>query len=135
MPDVFVSRLSENDLSFFNLVSNRGHIYTFAFNLVDRQRNDLLAYQDASGFINNFSISNAVYNDFLRFAEEQGTQLPGRVSKESEEMIKNHLKAYIGRNLFGAEAFYPVLHRKDRVFIKAKEAIHDADLMALKPMP
>ncbi len=133
MPDVFVSRLSENDLSFFNLVSNRGHIYTFAFNHADRHRNELMALEDAAGFVSNFSISHTVYNDFLRFAESQGTERPGRISRESEEMIKNHLKAYIGRNLFGAEAFYPVLHKKDRVFIKAMETIHDDGLMALKP--
>ncbi len=134
MPDVYVSRLNANDMSFFNLVSNRGHIYTFAFNHVDRYRNELLAYGDATGFLSNYSISNAVYNEFLQFAEIQGTERPRRISRESEEMIKNHLKAYVGRNLFGAEAFYPVLHKKDRVFFKAMKTIHDDGLMALKPI-
>ena len=130
MPDVFVPLGSDNNTSFFNLVSNRGHLYSFAFDYADRNRSRLERYSEASGFAQNFSISNAIYNDFLDFARKQGTHVPEAVSKESREMIENHLKAYIGRNIFGAQAFYPVLHQKDRILIEALKTLGNAELMA-----
>ncbi len=131
MPDVFVPVSSENNTSFFNLVSNRGHIYTFAFNYADQNRNKLEIYNDAIGFVSNFELPNTVYNDFITFARNQGTNIPEKIGSESEAMIKNHLKAYIGRNIFGAEAFFPILHKKDPVFIKALEALYDGEMMAV----
>ena len=130
MPDVFVPLGSDNNTSFFNLVSNRGHIYSFAFDYADRNRGRLESHNDATGFTENFSISNAIYNDFLDFARKQGTQVPDNISWESREMIQNHLKAYIGRNIFGARALYPVLHQKDRILIKALETLRNEELMA-----
>jgi carboxyl-terminal processing protease len=135
MPDVFVPLISENNNSFFNLVSNRGHLYAFAFDYADRNRGRLEGYDDAPGFVQNFSISNAIYNEFLDFASGQGTQVPDAVSRESRKMIQNHLKAYIGRNIFGSQAFYPVLHQKDRVLIKALETLDNDELMLTLSVP
>lgn len=129
MPDVFVPLAGENNHSFFNLVANRGHIYAFAFEYADRNRAVLEGYVDAAGFVDGFHISNAIYREFLDFARKQGTQVPGNVSAESRQMINNHLKAYIGRNIFGASAFFPVLHQKDRVLIKALETLDNKELM------
>ncbi len=129
MPDVFVPLVGANNNSFFNLVANRGHIYSFAFDHADRNRNSLERFGDAESFVKNFNVSNAVYNMFLDFAREKGTLVPDDVSRESREMIKNHLKAYIGRNIFGSQAFYPVLHQKDRILIEALETLRNEELM------
>ncbi len=131
MPDVFVPLASVEDVSFFNRVSNRGHIYMYAFDFADRNRGEIEAYESAKGFIDRFVLTPNTYEAFLQYAKEHGTSIPEKPSKESEQMIKNHLKAYIGRNIFGAEVFYPVLHKKDRVFIKAFEALQDEKMMAL----
>ncbi|MDR4987565.1 MAG: S41 family peptidase [Bacteroidales bacterium] len=128
MPDVFVPLSSEN-LSFFNLVSNRGHIYMFAFNYADRHRAQLEKQSNAAGFVSEFSFSHADYLEFLDFVRAQGTRIPDDISPESEAMIKNHLKAYTGRNIFGAQAFYPVLHEKDRGFKKALQTLGNEELL------
>lgn len=131
MPDVFVPLSTNNNTSFFNLVSNRGHIYSFAFNYADRNRTRLERYKDAAGFVSDFELPKPAYNDFLSFVRDQGTNIPEKINSESEAMIKNHLKAYIGRNIFGAEAFFPILHQKDPVFIKALEALYDEKMMTV----
>ena len=38
-------------------------------------------------------------------------------------MIKTMLRAYIGRNIFDNEGFYPVIHSVDNTFIKAVEVL------------
>ncbi len=131
MPDVFVPLAAGDDISFFNRVSNRGHIYTYAFDYADRNRNKLESFDNARGFIDGFEFSRESYREFLAYADQQGTQVPEKINPESEIMIINHLKAYIGRNIFGPEAFYPVLHERDEVFIKALEALHDETLLSL----
>jgi len=131
MPDIFVPLDSENDLSFFNQVFNRGHIYTFAFDYADRHRASLEQYHNAGDFIKGFVINNNIYGAFLQYARDRGTNIPGHINPEAENLIRTNLKAYIGRNIIGAEAFFPVLHTTDRAFIKAMDMLRNNDLMAV----
>lgn len=131
MPDIFVPMEMHNDNGFYEQVSRHGHIYMFAFNYADNYRDELEALEDASTFIDTFTLTDAIYNDFLAWVAEQGTTIPQQIDSQAEEMIRTNLKAYIGRNTFGAEAFFPVLHNVDRGFNKALEALHDEDLQDL----
>ncbi len=125
MPDIFVPLESGEKTAFFNKVFNRGHIYTFAFDYADRQRASLDGHGDARGFVEGFRLNNRIYNDFLDYVGERGSDPPPQRNKESEALIRTYLKAYIGRNIFGAEAFYPVLHTHDKTLRKALEVLDD----------
>ncbi len=123
MPDIFVPVDSEKRTPFFNQVINRGLIYRFAFNYSDNNRQILSsAYSDANHFINDFSISEDVFNDFIEFAVSKGIK-PGNNIEKSKSIISQQLKAYIGRNIWGNEAFFPVLNQDDAVLEKAMEMI------------
>ena len=130
MPDIFVPLDGGNDRSFYNRIANLGYLYFFAFDYTDRHRGSLEEYGDAQNFVDRFSISSGTYNEFLGYLREQGMDIPGQVSRGNQELIRTNLKAYIGRNMFGAEAFYPVLHTVDRTFEKALEALRDEGIMA-----
>ena len=131
MPDIFVPLETVGQTAFFNQVSNRGYIYLYAFDYVDRHRSSLAGFKDAAGFVTNFSLTNVIFRDFLQFIQDQGMQLPRQMNAECEAMIKTHLKAYIGRNMYGAHAFYPVLHTRDRTLDKAMEALRDQVMLSL----
>ncbi len=131
MPDIFVPLESDNDITFFNQVFNRGHIYTFAFDYADRHRASLEQYSDARDFIEGFVLTNTIYNTFLNYAREHGMRIPDHINRETETLIRSNLKAYIGRNIIGAEAFFPVLHTTDRTFLEALEILRHDDLMAV----
>lgn len=128
MPDIFIPLESSENNSFYNQVSNRGLIYRFAFDYADRNREQLTAYGDAGQFVERFQLSQSVYNEFLDFVSEQGLVPKDQASSESH--IKTNLKAYIGRNLFGSEAFFPVLHTRDNAFIRAVEVLNSDTLMS-----
>ncbi len=130
MPDVFVPIDTSGDIRFFNQVSNRGHIYLFAFDYTDRNRISLEGYGDPAGFVDRFRITDAVFSEFLDFLRNMGMEVPGRLARDSEQLIRNSLKAYIGRNVFGAAAFYPILHQHDQGFRKALESLKDEAAMA-----
>lgn len=131
MPDIFVPLDNENDLSFFNQVFNRGHIYTFAFDYADRHRASLEQYHNAGDFIKGFVMNDNIYGAFLQYAGDRGTNIPDHINPEAENLIRTNLKAYIGRNIIGAEAFFPVLHTTDRAFLKAMDVLRNDDLMAV----
>ena len=46
-----------------------------------------------------------------------------KLSAEDKKELKIWLKALIGRNLYGDEAFYPVINASDKVILKALEVI------------
>ena len=135
MPDIFVPLQADNDIGFFNRVFNHGHIYTFAFDYADSHRAEIESYEDAQGFIQNFTLSQDAYNDFLRYAEDKGTSIPETVSREARKLIETNLKAYVGRNIFGPEAFYPVLHTADKAFHKALEALGSEEMLKIADEP
>ncbi len=127
MPDIFVP--VEENIAFFNQVFNRGHIYTFAFDYADRNRSALDRYRNARAFVDDFVLSEATYNAFLTYVSDLGVRTPDDVDRQTETLIKTNLKAYIGRNIIGAEAFYPVLHTQDRALIRALKALQEDTMM------
>ncbi len=135
MPDIFVPLDGDNDIGFFNRVFNRGHIYTFAFDYADSNRAEVESHGSAEDFIRHFRITDDIYRNFLHYVKEKGTGIPDQISPEARTHIETNLKAYIGRNIFGPEAFYPVLHTTDRAFKKAMEAIESEDMQMLIQQP
>ncbi len=129
MPDIFVPL--ESDLGFFNQVFNRGHIYTFAFSYADNNRTMLESFDSAALFVKDFEIDRSMYERFLEYVSERGMNIPERINNRTQLHIKTNLKAYIGRNIFGAEAFYPVLNTIDNTVNKALEAFNDDEVMSL----
>jgi carboxyl-terminal processing protease len=123
MPDIFIPIESGEQFVFYNQVANRGLIYRFAFNYADKNRNLLQKHQNADGFVKSFTINKDIFADFLGFVSAEGLNIPARISPESETLIRKNLKAYIGRNIFGMEAFFPVIHQDDKAFSKAVEVL------------
>lgn len=134
MPDIFIPLETNEQRGFFNQASNRGLIYRFAFDHADQNRSNLALYGSAERFVEDFHVDGALFNQFLRFAEAEGlTPSPGSLSV-SDPLIRNHLKAYIGRNVFGNEAFFPVLHLIDPGVKRAVEVLMNGfDLLQEPP--
>lgn len=123
MPDIFIPLETGEHTIFFNQVANRGILYRFAFDYSDRNRSALSRYGDARMFVSEFRVGPALYEEFISFAREQGVRPGPGDHSASEAFIRNHLKAYIGRNLFGNEAFFPTQHAVDPAFKKAMEVL------------
>ncbi len=132
MPDLFIPIETGEHMRFFNQVANRGLIYRFAFDYADNNRLILSRYADAAAFVATFKVDQSALKQFVLFVEKEGLKVPAAALSANELLIKTHIKAYIGRNVFGNEAFYPVLHQTDETLIKAHEAINSKeDLLKL----
>ncbi len=125
MPDVFVPIEKDENLKYFNNLIQKGLIFRFAFDYTDKYRNDLQQYKDSESFNKQFKISDVIFNEFIEFAQTSGVKNDKDGIEFARERIKTMLKAYISRNLFDDDGFYPVYHTVDNVFIRAIESFKE----------
>ncbi|MCD4723397.1 MAG: PDZ domain-containing protein, partial [Bacteroidales bacterium] len=121
MPDIYVSYNSSDYPEYYNTLLDRGLIFQFAFKYTDAHRKELSEYVSFADFNKNFKITRPVFNDFIAYAEEKGVSKDKQGIRESESRIKILMKAFIGRNLYDDDGFYPVYHRIDETFLRAVE--------------
>ena len=120
MPDVFIPLNKEENSKYFITLFNKGLILQFAFDYADKNRQHIkINYNNAQSFIKNFSIDDALINNFFIYAEKNGVKKDEKNIALSALNIKTYLKAYIGKNIFDDAAFYPVIHQTDYTLKKA----------------
>jgi len=121
MPDIYVPYNAEDYPEYYNKLLDRGLIFRFAFKYTDTHREALNKYETFEAFDSGFQISNSMFNDFLAYAEDMGVGKEARGIRESRNRIKTLMKAFIGRNLFDDDGFYPIYHHIDETFLRAME--------------
>jgi carboxyl-terminal processing protease len=109
----------DNYPEYYNKLLDRGLIFRFAFTYTDTHRQELSKYITFSDFEKEFNISARLFNNFIDYAVEKGVEKDADGIRESEERIKTLMKAFIGRNLFDDDGFYPIYHRIDETFQEA----------------
>ncbi len=122
MPDLFVPvDTSGTSNPFLLKVARQALVSQFAYDYVDANRNQLSKFKDFSAYKNKFSVNNIIYSEFLRFAQTNGISADRSSTEEAKNILSIQIKAFIGRQLFNNDGFYPVLHSDDNVFLKALE--------------
>ena len=119
MPDIYIPIEKDSLLAYYNLCSNKGLIYQFAFDYTDRNRLQMLHFKKGDAFERGFSVSEPVFAEFVKYADSKGVKRKGKELAKSDLYIKTMLKAYIGRNLLDNPGFYPVLNTIDPAFNRA----------------
>ncbi len=123
MPDVFVPIDTTKTNTFLNKVFYTGVINTFAFEYVDKNRAKLKSYGSAQNFITTFDVNAAILDDFYIYCDKQSLSV-GSLSKDKcSKAIKPYLKAYIGRDIFDKDAYYPIINQNDNCILKAIEVL------------
>lgn len=123
MPDVFVPVDTSKVSPFLNKVFYTGAINTFAFEYTDRNRAQLKSYGTAKKYIQDFMVNQNLLNEFYAYCAKQNLKLE-KVSKEkTSAILKPYLKAFIGRDLFDKDAYYPIINQNDKCILKAVEEL------------
>lgn len=120
MPDIFVPADTSGNSSYFDKIYRKGLIYTFAYNFADNNRETLAQFETAEEFDSYLNRQN-ILEEFVNYAQGKGVQRDAKGIKQSEQIIKTQLKAYIARNIIGEEGFYPIISQIDNTLQKAIE--------------
>lgn len=123
MPDVYVALDSDPRFKFFNQLVNKGLIYKFAFDYTDIHRDKLNKNNSVKQFIDKFTVTNQLFDEFIEFAKEKGVDPDENGINESGEKIRNLIKAFIARNIFDDGGFYPIYLKTDKTFNKALQIL------------
>lgn len=123
MPDIFVPIDTTKTNAFLNKVFYAGTINTFAFEYADTHRNELKKYINAKTYIENFKISNSILNEFYIYCEKQNLTLNASQKDKINIAVSPYLKAFIGRDAFNNDAYYPIINKDDKCIEKAVEGL------------
>ena len=123
MPDIYVPVITDTVHTFYNILSNKGLIYQFAFDYTDKNRNKLNKYKDFDSFNKNFYMTDETYDSLVSFAKQKGIKASKDKIKVSKDKIATLFKAFVGRNLLEEKGFYPIYLQIDTTFKRAVKYI------------
>jgi carboxyl-terminal processing protease len=123
MPDIFVPRDTAGYTSYFHNIINQGVMYQFAFQYSDKHRNILDKAKDYKQLLTYLESQNLL-EELVSYAETKGIKRRPVLISMSASVILNQLYAYIIRNRFGDEGFYPVFQQRDKTILKAIEELN-----------
>lgn len=127
MPDIYVPLVDDSTEYFFNRIVNLGLLYQYAFDYSDRHRKELGRYKNVEAFDKGFRVTDAMFAELVKLAEDKGikgSEVEKQVARRESDIL---LKAYIGRNLFDDEGFYPIYAPMDEVLQKALMVLGEED--------
>ena len=123
MPDVYVPLVNDSTEYYFNKIVNTGILYQYAFDYCDSHRGELAKYKTVADFDKAFYITDAMFAELVKRAESKGVKgndVEKKVARSEADIL---LKAYIARDLFGEEGFYPIYRAMDDVLQRALEVL------------
>jgi len=119
MPDVFVPIDTAKSTSFLNRSFYYGYINTFAFEYADDHRAKFKAYKTADQYIAQYEVGEDILSAFYAYCAAKGVQARPQDKAKNDHALKPYLKAFIGRNLFEKDAYYPIINQRDNCILKA----------------
>jgi carboxyl-terminal processing protease len=119
MPDVFIPLENDQELKYYNKLSQSGLIFRFAFEYTDKNRMVFQKYSGFEDFNKQFTVTAVLMNEFIAYAEKNGVEKDNEGLQYSQEKISLLLKAYISRNLYDDNGFYPIYLSIDKPFLEA----------------
>ena len=121
MPDVYVPLVDDSTEYYFNRIVNTGLLYQYAFDYTDKHRSQLKRYQTVEAFDRSFAVSDVMFEELVKMAGEKGIKCTDEQKQVARRKANTLLKAYIARNLFDDEGFYPIYSPMDEILQRALE--------------
>lgn len=123
-PDLFVPVDTMENTKYYRAVMAKGLINRFAIKYVDNKRKQLKkTYGTADGFVKRFNTSDKMIDELTDMATAEKIELNVEELELSRNLFKEMIKALIGRDIFGEEAFYKVINERDPIFKEALQLI------------
>jgi len=124
MPDYFVPLDTSNIHAYYGKLNYRGMFYLYGFQFADENRSMLNEKYTENSFVDSFELTDSQLKQFYIFADKNGVELDETAAEKNKELIKNRLKATIGRTLFGDNVFNQILNKDDETVKKAIEVLY-----------
>jgi carboxyl-terminal processing protease len=128
MPDVFVPLDTSLELELAGSI--RTLAPEFSYNYYSHHRNEFDQYKTLNDFIRNFRIDDQLLAQFKAQLVERKLLSDLEGFDKAERYAREIIKAYIARQLWKNEGFYPIVNATDKVFLKAVELLRNGSLLS-----
>ncbi|MDL2255202.1 S41 family peptidase [Parabacteroides sp. OttesenSCG-928-K15] len=124
MPDLFIPRDTSGVTSYYASIVNTGTLYLYVLEYSDRNRDELSKYETWQDLYAYLQTQPILY-DFTNFAASKGIRKRVSLIQISGPLIENQLHAYIVRNFFEEDGFYPIFQKEDNTLQKAVQLLKE----------
>ena len=119
MPDIFIPLDTNSYHSSISEAIRKDLIRQFAFDYTNQHREELES-QNLSNFIALFEINTNDYNQLVAFCKSSEIKITlADLSENDKRILSTQIKAYIARNIWNDDGFFPVIHKIDNTFQQA----------------
>jgi carboxyl-terminal processing protease len=113
-PDVMVPHEKRIHSSAYYQALNSAALVQFAFNYANQHKTSFCDnFPSADIFIKKMNVTDAILNEYLRFYAQKNSQPVPSLTPAESKALSIWLKAFIGRNLYQDDAFYPLINPMD----------------------
>ncbi len=129
MPDVFVPQDTTEFSEYLSQLYNKNVLREYALSYYkDNQKK--LEKMSFAQFNKSFVVSDKMLQDMVKLANSNEVTYDAKQFDRSKNLIRNNLKAFIARSVYGNAGFYPVLHESDDEFQAALKQFGRAQKLA-----
>jgi len=126
-PDIFIPLdTSINDEYAIKALSL---IPKFSYDYFGKNKLELDNFKSFNDFNNTFSINSKIFSNFKDYLKKEKVNIDKEQLTAHGEIFKTRIKAYIARQIWSNEGFYPILHQMDDEVNKAYRLIKDDQLI------
>ena len=126
MPDVFIPLDTADMSKYYIEVTGRNILYRYTMQYADRHREALNKVQTMDELTALLDSDKGMFEDFVRYAAEQGVRPNRRDIARSRKIMEAQLRAYIGRNtVLEDDGFYYNIFPIDAVVKRSIELLNE----------
>ena len=124
VPDIFVARDTAGITSYYIEVANANLLQRYAFNYCNKHRAALGKLDNYTQLLNMLPSDDDLLKDFVDFAARNGVAPRWYYINRSRQLLLTHIKAFIARDIFGNQGFYPIYNSTDKTIQEALKAMN-----------
>ena len=122
LPDYFVPLDTSGVTAWFNKVSSKGIIQSYAYTYTDTHRDSLMQIKTANK-LSAYLDDQDLITPFVEYAWNRGVMGRSFIIEVSYPLVLTQIKAFIARDLLGEDAFWKILQESDPTLTKGVEVV------------
>ncbi len=124
-PDYFVPLDTSKNSSYLVRLFNSNSIQEYSLSYSEKNKEALNKWS-LETFIKDFKVTDENLESLVALGKQNGVPFDEVNFKRSKSMIKNYLKAYIGRSLWGNDGFFPIVNQQNEILVRALSLKNEA---------
>ncbi len=129
MPDIFVPLDTTQNSNYMTQLFLNNTVNEYTLNYTEDNHNKLkkMGYKE---FYTHFKVSDDMLRQMVKLGEREGVAFDEKGFKRSKELLRNHVKAIIARNIWNNNGYYPIYNQTSKIFQQALERFDEAAELA-----